>query len=121
MCIAGSGEGNDAVLLIAGIHHFKQLSVLHLLHNNKKKPHRPFPSASESESCFSWQLLEQRLETYLCEFLLLLVDLFTFARGKNLLHQFLHSVVVHRVGVDVPAELMKVPSLLAKANKICTK
>lgn len=43
--------------------------------------------------------------------------LFTFARGEDLLHQFLHSVVVHCVGVDVTAELVKVPSLHTQTKK----
>lgn len=110
MRIAGRRDGSDAVLLIAGVHHFKQLGVLHVLHTHKKHSNvREKSTISHTDLPFT---------TYLCQFLLLLVDPFTFARGKNLLHQFLDSVVVHRVGVDVPAELMKVPSLLTdKENR----
>lgn len=49
------------------------------------------------------------------------MDPFAFARGKNLLHQLLDSVVVHRVGVDVAAELVKVPSLLTKTSRAGVK
>lgn len=41
----------------------------------------------------------------------LLLDLFTFTWWENLLDQFLHRVVVHRVCVDVTAELVEVPAL----------
>lgn len=44
------------------------------------------------------------------------MNLFAFASRKNLLHQLLDGVVVHRVGVDVPTELVKVPSLLTKTQ-----
>lgn len=67
----------------------------------------------------SKQLSEPARKRYLYKFLLFLVYLFTFARGEDFLRQFLHSVVVHCVGIDVTTELVKVPSLHTQTKKMC--
>lgn len=102
-----------AALLVAHIHHFKQLRVFDLLHKHTY-------SFSLSLITVVWvlkQLSEPACKRYLYEFPLFLVYLFTFARGEDLLHQFLHNVVVHCVGIDVTTELVKVHSLHTSTKK----
>lgn len=53
---------------------------------------------------------------YLCKLLVLLLDLLTFTRWENLLNQLLDGVVVHRVCVDMAAELVEVPALPAQTD-----